>query len=344
MKTINRIYLSPLIVSGLILILTGSCKKDEPDDKKQTGVVPVLETIDISTITQISAISGGFIASEGDAKVTTRGVCWNTSENPTIANSKTSDGTGAGSYTSNITQLTPGIKYYVKAYATTSVGTGYGSQFSFTTSPAPGTLIIFNPNLTYGSVSDIGGNIYKTIQIGTQTWMAENLKTTKYRNGDPILNITDNQTWFGNTTSGAYCAYNNISVNSNAYGLLYNGYAVEDSRKLCPTGWHVPSDPEWVTLKQYLGGVYVAGGKMKEIGNTHWPSPSAGTNESGFTALPGGTRNYLGNFSDIGYWSKFMSSTNYGGRLWYYAIYFDVQQLVYDLEMRGAMSVRCIKD
>jgi uncharacterized protein (TIGR02145 family) len=344
MKTIHRICLRLFILTGLILISSVSCKKDEPGDTKPKGAVPVLETVDITFVTQISAISGGFIVSEGDAKITARGVCWNTSENPTVADSKTLDGTGTGTYKSDLTKLAAGVKYYVRAYATSGLGTGYGNQFSFTTDPLPSTQITFNSNLTYGSVSDIDGNAYKTILIGTQTWMAQNLKTTKYRNGDQILNITDNQIWFANTTSGAYCAYNNLSGNGNVYGLLYNGYAVEDSRKICPAGWHVPTDPEWVTLKQYLGGVYVAGGKMKETGNTHWPVPSAGTNESGFTALPGGSRDYLGNFSDIGYWSNYFSSTNYGGRLWYYAIYFDVQQLVYDLEMRGAVSVRCIKD
>jgi uncharacterized protein (TIGR02145 family) len=154
------------------------------------------------------------------------------------------------------------------------------------------TTAVFNPGLTYGTMTDQDGNEYKTIVIGTQTWMAENLRTTKYRDGTAIPNITDKTAWEALTT-GAYCNYNNTTSADTiaTYGRLYNWYAATDSRNIAPAGWHVPTDAEWETLIYYLGGFRVAGGKMKETGTTHWISPNTGaTNESGFTALPSGLR------------------------------------------------------
>lgn len=155
-----------------------------------------------------------------------------------------------------------------------------------------------------GSLTDIDGNVYKTVTIGTQVWMAENLRTTTYRNGDHIPNITSGIAW-GSLKTGAYCNYNNDTVISAIYGRLYNWYTVNDSRNIAPTGWHVPTDTEWSILTSFLEGESVAGGKLKETGTSHWWSPNFGaTNESGFTALPGGIRSSDG-FYDLnanGFW------------------------------------------
>lgn len=130
--------------------------------------------------------------------------------------------------------------------------------------------------------------VYKIVKIGNQVWMAENLNTSHYLNGDSIPQVQDKAEWVALTT-GAWCYYQNDAENGKTYGKLYNWYAVNDPRGLAPEGWHIPTDAEWIALIDYLGGTNVAGGKMKQIGTVHWISPNLGaTNESGFSALPGG--------------------------------------------------------
>ncbi|MCX6303889.1 MAG: fibrobacter succinogenes major paralogous domain-containing protein [Bacteroidetes bacterium] len=195
------------------------------------------------------------------------------------------------------------------------------------------------------TVTDVDGNVYHTVKIGTQTWMLENLKTTKYRNGNPIPNVTDPAGWY-NLTTGAYCNYNNDQSNATTYGRLYNWYAATDTRNICPTGWHIPTDAEWTILTDFLGGESVAGGKMKESGTAHWISPNTGaTNSSGFTALPGGFRTEL-HFGGIGDDVVFLSSTIYSTDTFYKRqIYTDESMVNRDLGyLTNGNSVRCIKD
>jgi len=140
-----------------------------------------------------------------------------------------------------------------------------------------------------GTVKDVDGNVYKTVQIGNQVWMAENLKTTHYRDGSPIPNVREDAAWNG-LSSGAYCDYANDTANAAVYGRLYNHFAVADGRQLAPRGWHIPSEAEWAALEQVLGGDTVANPTLKEAGNAHYTRRNSATNESGFTALPGGVR------------------------------------------------------
>jgi len=208
---------------------------------------------------------------------------------------------------------------------------------------------VFNATKTYGTMTDQDGNTYKTITIGTQTWMAENLRVTKYRNGDAISNVTDDATWKVLTTE-ACCTYENTTNKDEiaTYGRLYNFYAATDSRNIAPTGWHVPSDAEWTTLTTYLGGESVAGGKLKEAGTTHWESPNTGaTNESGFTGLPSGGRyygdgscDYLGYFGD--WWSSTASSAS--GAWGRYLFYFNAEVDRDDYDKQDGFAVRLIKD
>jgi uncharacterized protein (TIGR02145 family) len=255
-----------------------------------------LTTTEISEIKGNSAVSGGNVISDGGAPVTDRGICWSTSPNPSLEDNHISGGAGTGIFSSSLSGLSLGTTYYVRVYATNSIGTNYGNKLTFTTYT--------------GTVTDSEGNVYNSINLGTQEWMAENLKTTKYQNGDLIpTNITDNTTWW-NLTTGAVSDIDNVPDNSSTYGRLYNWYAVTDSRNVCPIGWHVPSDAEWTVLTDFLGGESVAGGKLKEAGMTHWRSPNNGaTNETGFTAIPSGYRNQSGFGANTnGYW---WSSTVY---------------------------------
>ena len=211
------------------------------------------------------------------------------------------------------------------------------------------TTAVFNPDLSYGTMTDQEGNEYKTITIGTQTWMSENLRTTKYRDGSEIPNVTDSTEWIELTT-GACCNYNN-TTNADTiatYGRLYNWYAVNDARKIAPTGWHVPTDAEWTTLIAFLGGEDIASGKMKETGTSHWISPNAGaTNESGITALPLGNRSYYdGRFINLSYYCLFWSSTNIDTTLaWHCEMYYwDAKAYSYGYWKTTGCSVRLIKD
>ena len=206
---------------------------------------------------------------------------------------------------------------------------------------------VHNPNLTYGSMTDQDGNMYKTIVIGNQELMAENLKVRHYRNGDLIPNVTDNVQWSGLTT-GAWCYFNNDPLFECPYGLLYNWYTVSDPRNLCPTGWHAPSDAEWIALTNNIGGQEIAGGKMKTTGLQYWINPNQdATNESGFSGLPGSARISLGSFSTMGnsgyWWSSTENVTNTIRSITLYS-FSDNAQPGGSSDKRTGFSVRCLRD
>jgi uncharacterized protein (TIGR02145 family) len=197
-----------------------------------------------------------------------------------------------------------------------------------------------------GKIIDYDGNSYNIVKIGTQIWMAENLKTTTYNDGTAIALITDNTAW-QNLTTGAYCWYNNDETTyKDTYGALYNWHAVNVGN-LCPTGWHVPSDEEWMTLTSYLGGQIVAGGKLKEIGTTHWLTPNTGaTNETGFTSLPGGYRSNDGTFDNIGNYGYWWSATEFNSNsAWFQFMFYDDSYADSSDNLKAlGISVRCVKD
>lgn len=214
-------------------------------------------------------------------------------------------------------------------------------------------VLLFELSLTLlqaQTVNDIDGNVYKTVTIGNQIWMAENLKTTKYNDGKAIPLVTDNAAWTNRDsialTTPAYYWYDNDSTTKKTYGALYNGYAVKTG-KLCPTGWHVPDDAEWSELTTYLGGEDVAGGKLKETGTDHWQGPNKGaTNESGFTALPGGYRTMNGKFYYINGGSGWWSSTKYNSTYaWSRGMHSDTDHVSRGAnELPNSLYVRCLKD
>lgn len=201
---------------------------------------------------------------------------------------------------------------------------------------------------TQPTITDVDGNTYETVTIGSQLWMKENLKTTKFNNGLEIPLVTDITIW-KNLTTPAFCWYNNEDSMYNApYGALYNWYSV-NTGVLCPIGWKVPSDQDWDILNSFLGGIYVAGGKLKEAGTDHWSSPNVGANnETGFTALPGGQRASSGAFGTINYVGIFWTSTMYepdNEWAWYRSMHYDHANLSRSRYLTIAgFSIRCIKE
>lgn len=325
----NLILLS--VLTALIILLFINCGNDPASSNDS---VPVLTTTVVSDLKETTVQCGGNITSQGGASVTARGVCWSYGQMPTVDDDKTTDGSGTGSFVSTITGLVGRSLYYVRAYATNSEGTGYGSVLSFRTTDST------------SSVTDIDGNTYKTVKIGSQWWMAENLKVTHYRNGDAITNVTDSATW-GALTTEAYCDYNNNVSNVATYGRLYNGYAVSDSRIIAPTGWHVATDAEWQALVDFMGGDAIAGGKLKEAWTTHWTSPNVGaTNECGFNALPGGFRFNSGQFYGIQAHGNFWTSTLASSvTAWYRFVHCTNSEVAHFTSgLTAGFSVRCVKD
>ncbi len=323
------------ISAVFILLMIVSCSKDKSSNPAAPRT-PTVTTAGVTDITQSTATCGGTVTSDGGAAVFYRGVCWRTDSLPTYADTRTYDSTGIGTFSSLMTELVPSTKYYVRAYAMNDIGLGYGAADSFVTTQ----------DTISGSVTDIDGNIYATIRIGTQWWMAENLRVNHYRNGDLIPAISDSVAWAADTT-GASCEFNNDTSMVAVYGKLYNWYAINNSSNIAPAGWHVPTDAEWQTLVTYLGGYTVAGGKMKEVGTAHWNSPNTGaTNESGFTALPAGFRYINGVFYQMGGYAFFWSSTeaNSSAAWDHYVVSAGAEASgSFDLKRHG-FSVRCIKD
>jgi uncharacterized protein (TIGR02145 family) len=289
-----------------------------------------------------SGIVGGNILNDGGSLIVLRGVCYSTTPNPNLGNMRTEDGSGVGSFTSILRNLSPTMTYYARSYAKNSNGVVvYGNEVSFTTTASlPGLRCLGTPTVT-----DIDGNVYNTVKIGNQCWTQSNLKVSRYRNGDNIPTGLSNNDWRDNTI-GAYSVYENNPLNDDIYGKLYNHFAVLDPRNLCPTGWHIPSSAEWTVLSDFVwlnygGGNYHASPLRSNI---LWNNNNNGTNQTGFTALPNGLRDGWGSFFDLGNVSTFWSSD-----------FFNPQNglpfLMYGnsisrglLQRNRGLGLRCIKD
>ena len=316
--------------------------------------LPTITTSSPSSVGVDTVVIGGDISSDGGSSIVLRGVCYSPSPNPNMGNSRTEDGSGVGSFNTVLRGLNPSTTFYARSYAKNSNGVVvYGNEVSFTTSASlPGFRCPGTPTVT-----DIDGNIYNTVQIGNQCWTQSNLKVSKYRNGDSIPTGLSNSQW-SSTSLGAYAIYNNDPVNDGLYGKLYNHYAVTESRGLCPTGWHVPSDGEWNVLVKYLdpnadtvcicSQSSIAGGAMKSTSMQPtpggWNPPNIGaTNSSSFTALPGGFRN--GQFfemSSYGFW--WSSSASSGSTGWFRILNVNTEDLsrLHNALHTAGLSVRCL--
>jgi uncharacterized protein (TIGR02145 family) len=277
----------------------------------ETTVSDIITT-EISDITEISAISGGNVITDGGDPVTSRGVCWSTSPVPTISNYKTINGSGIGSFMSILTGLSQNTTYYIRAYATNGVGTSYGNEIAFTT-----TAAIIDTDL-----KDKDGNVYNTSVINDQEWLSSNLKVTKYSDGVSIPEVIINSD-FRDDTIGARCWYNNDIVHKDVYGVLYNWPTVNSARNLAylsrggsqESGWRVPTETDFNKLNAYLSywdGILIGGGRLKESGFVHWDSPNTGAdNSSGFTAIGAGF--YITSFMGLGLVNNLWVSEEYSG-------------------------------
>ena len=331
-------------------IFLSNCSSDKSGSSSTKGSAPVVVTGDVSNITATSATCSGEVTADGGNPIIERGFCWSTEFNPTISDNKVTQDAGLGSFTGEITGLKGNTIYYIRAFATNSEGTRYGGQqriyTDYDAKSIPKGGVIYNSNVSYGSVKDIDGNTYKTISLGSQTWMAENLKVTRLNDGTPIRLIDDGSRWV-EYREPLYGMYDNEASNVSMYGKYYNFFAIK-TNKLCPAGWRVPSTDEWDTLIEFLGKDE-AGIKLKETGTHNWikhfPIQLA-TNESGFTALPGGTIDAEGQSAGMGYSSFFATSNRVDAYTVYnYGITYNSSN--FNKSRTGkyyGVSVRCVKD
>ncbi|MEZ5084263.1 MAG: FISUMP domain-containing protein [Bacteroidales bacterium] len=290
LKNIKNLSIYPLLIMGVFLVFASGCKKDDDDNNGQQNV-PVLSTTEVTEIYTNRATSGGNITDDGGTTVTARGVCWSTGLTQTISDNKTEDGTGAGSFISSVTDLEPNTTYYLRAYATNSAGTAYGSAMTFTTQEGFSGSTFTDPR---------DGKVYQTVIIDNQEWMAENLAYAP--------------------SSGNYWAYDYDVTNVETYGYLYDW---ETALVVCPTGWHLPSDEEWMELEMALGMSQAEAGEIGWRGTNEgsklavnvglWKDgalendPDFGTSD--FRALPGGYRYSGVEFLEFGYSGLWWTAT-----------------------------------
>jgi len=294
--------------------------------------MPTVTTSAIIAINDSTVKCGGVVTSNGGSVVITRGVTLSSRQNPVVDNKYPLDGGGNGSYTVYINNLDPDSVYFLRAYAINGVGTSYGNEISFT--------------LSKMLLKDVEGNYYRYVTIGYQVWMGDNLKTTRFKDSTEIPMVDSYSAW-SNLKSPGLCWYNNYEDNNREiYGALYNWETVATG-KLCPTGWHVPTDAEWKILSDRLGGEAIAGGKMKESSTLYWKIPNAdATNESAFNALPGGSRSYNGEFGNMNTYGNWWSSTPSTGNVAFYRyLYFGNGIMTKSfISQKYGLSVRCVKN
>jgi len=299
--------------------------------------LPIVSTDSIVEITGSTAVCYGTLIFNGGLNIHNLGFCYGSTPYPTVNDNIAAWCLVDSVFTTQIDFLQPHTTYYVRAFATNELGIAYGNQLHFETKDFCGNA---------SHVSDSDNNLYNIIPIHNQCWMQENLKTTRLNDGTPIPLVENNISW-SNLMDPGFSWYNNDNTSyGHTYGALYNWYAVK-TEKLCPLGWRVPTDEDWHKLNHNFGGPSEAGYKLKDIGTMYWSSPNTlATNESGFTALPGGERNYFGLYDRIGYAGNWWTTTevdNFTAIVWNLR-YNAGNTFRESASKRNGYSVRCIKN
>lgn len=312
----------------VICLLISSCSK------KDNSVPPGVETYSPLYVASYRATIGCIVTSDGGSGIVACGVYIGTAQDPETSGARLQMGNDTGIFLGQVAGLEAGTQYFIKAFASNTAGESLGSLVEITTP---------------GIITDYDNNNYETVKIGTRLWMAENLRTLHFANGDNIATTEPATLDISAEATPEYqWAYEGNDTYDDVYGRLYTWFTVTDTRKVCPTGWHVPSDDEWTALENTLGGFEVAGSKLKESGNSHWISPYNlyATNESCFSALPGGYRNNTGGFSymgNYGYW--WSNSEGDSENAWIRSLFVQSIQITRtDFAKKYGASVRCIKD
>lgn len=329
--------------------LSVRCVRNQELANTDGQTLPVVTTAAVANVSAISATCGGNVTSDGGSVVTARGICWSTTEDPTVNDSHTTDGSGVGNFNSNITGLTANTTYYVRAYATNAIGTAYGASVTFTTGG--------QPCAGAPTVTDVDGNTYATVQIGQQCWMKENLRTKHYSGG-------------GNVD---FRYPNNTPATQTAYGLLYSWETVMNGalssngnpsfvQGICPSGWHLPSRSEWEQLRSTVGGLstcrcdnnsnYISKALAAPNGWTNYNYSScypgynqSANNATGFSAMPAGWFR-IDTYSDFTLSNCWWSATQYNNeRACRIAVVYNQSDLNFaDEYLNYYLSVRCVKD
>jgi len=352
-QRIKNINMKKLIylITGIVLF-ANSCSKEKR--------IPWVKTIehDTTNITNTTAILEGEVKATGWEDVTERGVALGLTKDFTAPDLTFNSGNGEGIYQVTATGLTPDQIYYYKAYAVNKIGTRYGKEYSFKTkgggTPPPPPP---PPPPTGDTVVDVDGNKYKTVTIGGQIWMQQNLRVARYRNGDPIPNVTVNSQW-GSLTTGAFCWEGNDPSRDIPYGKLYNFYAVEDPRGICPVGWRVGTDNDWKVLETTAGmiasdlnvdgkrgEIQNVGGKLKAL--TWWSSPNTGaTDEFGFSYTPGGYRSSDGLFFNRQNAGTYWTNTDAAPNPWNRGMISSDKGIFRNqhVHKRTGLLIRCLKE
>lgn len=314
-----------------VLILASGCKKK--NEESSQGPVPVVVTGNYNNVLLNTLEISGSVSNNYGYIVTRCGFCWSTTNQyPKITDDTiVIPANPPYSFSGIVKGLKGQTKYYIRAFATNKNGSGYGMVVPVTTMDS--------------MISDIDNNHYRLVQIGPQVWMAENLKTTRFNDGEVIPLTEDNATWAA-LASPSYCWNSNDISYKVPYGALYNWYAAH-SGIISPVGFHVPTKDDWIELIDFLGGVAVAAGALKEAGQSHWEAPNTGAdNSSGFTALPGGNRDPTGSFFAPRLFGGWWTSTEKESNLaWAISVSFNTTQVSITNENKiSGFSIRCLKN